>query len=71
MGIRHNNNLIYPTGSFTLTVFSEELKYAIECSNVKVIKIHKALKFDSEIVFDKFVSKIYTMRKTTTVSAAS
>jgi hypothetical protein len=61
LGIRDKNGLIYPTGTFNITVFSEELKCAMKY-NTKVLKIYKALKFEKEIIFADFVDNLYNMR---------
>lgn len=62
-----NNNVemgtIYPLGTFYGTYFSEELKYAIT-QGYKILKIFDGYTFDTDIIFDNFVTKLYALRLT-------
>ena len=51
--------IIYPTGVFRSSFFSEELKYAINVNKIKVIKIYKIISYKKGYIFRKFVDFFY------------
>lgn len=63
IGVRNKESIIYPTGHFSISIFSEELKFAISIQQVEIIKITMAISFKKEKIFKKFVEKNYSMRE--------
>ena len=53
---------IYPYGIFTISVFSEELKYAIKVNKIKILKIYDMVEYKKEKIFTNFVNDLYKYR---------
>jgi len=69
IGLKNKDNAnIYPYGSVTVVIFSEELKYAMAINNIKVIKVIKVVEFNKGKVFNKFVNKFYGLKEKSTNS---
>ena len=60
-GVRHNNRLIFPVGTFRVTLTSEELSRAI--TSGCVIKIYQVSVYSREFIFSDFVDYFYNQRQ--------
>ena len=63
LGIKKNGVNIYPNGQFTISVFSEELKYAMQINNITIIKIISGISFKPQKIFNKFVLENFEKRQ--------
>lgn len=63
LGIKKNGINIYPNGQFTISVFSEELKYAMTVNKITIIKIINGVSFKPQKIFNEFVTKNFENRK--------
>lgn len=62
IGFKKDKTILYPTGCFTTTLFSEELKYAIKIGHVKTYTILTAIKFSKDYIFTDFIQNLYKER---------
>ena len=61
--LNEEQTLTYPTGVFTGSYFSEELKYAVKLG-YKILKVYDYIKFEKKGgIFTEFVQKMYAERK--------
>lgn len=61
--VNNTSKLIFPTGTFRGVFSTIELSYAVKCG-VKILKIHKSIKFQSGgKIFKKYILDMYKMRK--------
>ncbi len=58
---RQNGKTIYPTGIFTATYFSEELK-AIIPLGYKILKIHRYIKYSEKLIFNDYINTMYKIK---------
>lgn len=72
---RTNKGIIYPTGRFTVYIFSEELKFALKHNACKIEKIHFGYHFkkvemieqdagrkELNTLFSKYVKRFYKLK---------
>lgn len=62
-----DNRTLFPTGVFTATYFSEELK-AVLPLGYKILKIHSAQEFDKGDLFTKYIQDMYHIKMNSTGS---
>jgi len=61
---RLNNKLLFPVGQFWTYVTSEELKTALDYTNVKILEVERVLYWeDYARIFKDFVKDLYELRK--------
>ena len=56
-------NNIYPYGKFTVSIFSEELKYSLKVNSINILRIIGAVKFQKKKIFCNYVNDIYSKKK--------
>ena len=71
LGVRDKSLLLntYPTGSFTLSVFSEELLFSLQIGQTKVLKIYSSIKFNKGLLFNDFVNDFFYIKKNSNSSS--
>lgn len=62
---RKEGKTIYPTGVWTATYFSEELR-AVLPLGYKILKIHGAKEFDKKDIFSEYVNEMYQIKMNST-----
>lgn len=68
IGIKKKGVTIYPSGTFTTVLFSEELKEALKYGT-KIIQIHHALKFQrNNMLFKEYVHDLFKLKSSNTIS---
>ena len=69
IGIRDmkKKTIIYPYGTFTTSIFSEELKHAMKVNEIKIIKIHKMIEYNKDEIFENFVTIFFNKKKNSTL----
>ncbi|MBA7571566.1 hypothetical protein ES708_13331 [subsurface metagenome] len=59
-GVRHNGRLVFPVGTFRVTLTSSELARAISCG--AVVQIYTLSVYHREFIFNDFVDYFYNQR---------
>lgn len=59
---KNKGKLILFTGEKIITIFSEELKFALEEKRCEIIEIYSAVEFNKKIIFKEYVDDIYNYR---------
>ena len=59
---KNKNKLILFTGEKIITIFSEELLFALKEKRCEIIEIYSAVKFEKKKIFTEYVDDIYSLR---------
>jgi len=56
---------IYPVGIFKISVFSEELKYALTVNHIDILCVHRLVSYKAGYIFQGYVHLLHTKKRNT------